>query len=217
MRAAIANAMARSKREIPHYYLTQTIDLQNAADWLATLNAGRTPDARLLIGALLVKASALAAAKVSEVNGHYGPGGFSPSETVHAGVAVALRGGGLIAPAIRDAQTLSLDQLMAKMKDVVARARTGRLRSSEMTDGTITISAIGETGADAMAAVIFPPQVAILGIGAPVRRPWIADDRIALRTTVTLTLSADHRVSDGRRGSKFLAEIGKALQTPEAL
>ncbi len=217
MRTAIANAMARSKREIPHYYLTQTVDLQAAADWLAALNAGRAPDARLLMGALVVKATALAATKVPEMNGHYSERGFSPSVQVHAGVAVALRGGGLIAPAIRDAAALSLDETMAAMRDLVARARTGRLRSSEMTDGTITISSMGETGAEAIGAVIYPPQVAILGVGAPQRRPWIADDAVAPRMTVTLTLSADHRVSDGRRGAKFLLEIDRLLQNPEAL
>jgi pyruvate dehydrogenase E2 component (dihydrolipoamide acetyltransferase) len=217
MRTAIANAMARSKREIPHYYLTQTIDLQAAADWLAATNSKRAPDARLLMGALFVKASALAAAQVAQMNGHYDAGGFHPAKAVHVGVAIALRGGGLVAPALHDAETLPLDGLMTQMRDLVARARSGRLRSSEMTDGTITISAMGDTGADAMAAVIYPPQVAIVGFGAPVARPWITGDTIAPRMTVTVTLSADHRVSDGRRGAKFLAAIDTALQTPETL
>ena len=217
MRVAIAAAMARSKREIPHYYLSQTIDLQPATDWLAITNAARVPDERLLMGALLVKAVTLAAATVPELNGQYGEAGFAPSTAVHAGVAVALRGGGLIAPAIRDAETLNLDQTMTAMRDLVARARSGRLRSSEMTDGTITISSMGETGVDQLTAVIYPPQVAIVGFGAPVVRPWVVDGAIAPRTLVTVTLSADHRVSDGRRGARFLAEIDRALQNPEAL
>ncbi|SMX31078.1 dihydrolipoamide acetyltransferase family protein [Actibacterium lipolyticum] len=217
MRTAIANAMARSKREIPHYYLSQTIDLQAATDWLAATNATRTPDTRLLMGALFVKATALAASQVPQMNGHYNGEGFHPAKSVHAGVAVALRGGGLVAPALHDAETLPLNTLMTQMRDLVARARSGRLRSSEMTDGTITVSAMGDTGADAMAAVIYPPQVAIVGFGAPVTRPWIIGDTIAQRMTVTVTLSADHRVSDGRRGAKFLAALDAALQTPEAL
>jgi len=130
---------------------------------------------------------------------------------------VALRNGGLVAPALHDVETLPLDVLMTQMRDMVARARSGRLRSSEMTDGTITISAMGDSGADAMAAVIYPPQVAIVGFGAPVARPWIVGETIIPRMTVTVTLSADHRVSDGRRGAKFLAAINTALQTPEAL
>ncbi|SNR50925.1 dihydrolipoamide acetyltransferase family protein [Puniceibacterium sediminis] len=217
MRTAIANAMARSKREIPHYYLTQTVDLQVAIDWLTATNAARTPDKRLLMGALFVKASALAAAQIAQLNGHYDAEGFHPAKGVHAGIAVALRGGGLVAPALHDAETLPLDELMTQMRDLVARARIGRLRSSEMTDGTITISAMGDTGADAMAAVIYPPQVAIVGFGAPLVRPWIIGDTIAPRMTVTVTLSADHRVSDGRRGAKFLSAIDAALQTPETL
>lgn len=217
MRTAIANAMARSKREIPHYYLTQTIDLQAASDWLAATNAARPPDARLLMGALFVKAVSVAAAQVPQMNGHYDADGFHPAKAVHAGVVVALRQGGLVAPALHNAETLPLDDLMTRMRNLVARVRSGRLRSSEMTDGTITISALGDTGADAMAAVIYPPQVAIVGFGAPVARPWIVGDAIVPRMTVTVTLSADHRVSDGRRGAKFLAAINMALQTPETL
>ncbi len=217
MRTAIASAMARAKREIPHYYLSLTIDLQPAANWLAETNAARDPHSRILMGALFVKAAARAAANVPEINGQFGADGFMASRSVHAGLAVALRGGGLIAPAIHDAETLSLDDTMAAMRDLVARTRTGRLRSSEMSDGTITISSMGDTGADTIAAVIYPPQVAIVGFGAPAERPWVVGDAVLPRTTVTVTLSADHRVSDGRSGAKFLAEIDKLLQCPEDL
>jgi pyruvate dehydrogenase E2 component (dihydrolipoamide acetyltransferase) len=217
MRVAIAAAMSRSKKEIPHYYLSQTFDLQTAVDWLARTNAGRAPDARLLMGALFVKACSTAAVAVPELNGQYDGSGYHRSESVNTGVAVALRGGGLIAPAIHRADELNLDETMAAMRDLVARARSGRLRSSEMTDGTITVSAMGETGADQLTAVIYPPQVAIVGFGAPVLRPWIVDGEFAARTVVTVTLSADHRVSDGRRGARFLAAIERALQNPEEL
>ena len=217
MRVAIAAAMARSKREIPHYYLTHTVDLQPAADWLAATNAARPPDRRLLMGALFVRAGARAAAAVPEINGHYLDDGFHPSAAVHVGVAVALRGGGLIAPAIRGADALALDDLMAAMRDLVARARTGRLRSSELTDGTITVSSLGEAGAEALIGVIYPPQVALVGFGAPVRRPWLDGEAVLPRTTVTVSLSADHRASDGRRGARYLAEIARLLQEPEAL
>jgi pyruvate dehydrogenase E2 component (dihydrolipoamide acetyltransferase) len=217
MRAAIAAAMARSKREIPHYYLSHTIDLQRASDWLAAKNAERPPERRLLMGALFVKATALAARAVPGMNGHYEERAFHPSEAVHAGVAVALRGGGLIAPAIRETQALALDELMAAMRDVVARARTGRLRSSEMTDGTITVSSMGETGAEALFGVIYPPQVALVGFGTPVRRPWVVGEALAVRAVVTASLAADHRVSDGRRGARFLVEIERLLQEPEGL
>ncbi len=217
MRSAIAAAMARSKREIPHYYLTHTVDLQPASDWLAAHNADRPPDERLLLGTLVFRAAALAAKTVPAVNGRYEDGAFHPSETVNAGLAVALRGGGLVAPAIMETDTLPLPELMAAMRDVVTRARTGRLRNSEMTQGTITISSLGEKGVEAMTGVIYPPQVAILCIGAPQTRPWLVDGAVEPRLTIALALSADHRVSDGRIGSKYLAEVESLLQTPEDL
>ncbi|WP_068117265.1 dihydrolipoamide acetyltransferase family protein [Tropicimonas marinistellae] len=217
MRKAIAAAMQRSKREIPHFQLSQNVDIQTASDWLAARNAAVPPAERILLGTLFMKAAARAAAQVKEMNGHYGEGGFTPAAQVNLGVAVALRGGGLIAPAIPEADKLSLPALMAAMKDLVARARAMRLRSSEMTSGTLTVSALGEKGADAMAGIIFPPQVALLAIGAPKVRPWVVDGAIVPRLLVTLTLSADHRVSDGRQANKFLAEIDTLLQSPEAL
>jgi pyruvate dehydrogenase E2 component (dihydrolipoamide acetyltransferase) len=168
------------------------------------------------MGALFQWAIARAAAAVPEMNGHFSDGAFRPVAAVHAGVAIALRGGGLIAPAIHDAQGMSPDQIMAEMRDLVACARSGRLRSSEMTDGTITVSSKGDTGADTLTGVIYPPQVALVGFGAPQRRPWIVGEAIMPRMVVTVTLSADHRVSDGRRATRFLAEIDRHLQSPGA-
>jgi pyruvate dehydrogenase E2 component (dihydrolipoamide acetyltransferase) len=217
MREAIAAAMARSKREIPHYYLTQTIDLQRATDWLAAENAARPPERRLLMGALLVKAAARALSAAPALNGRWEDGAFRPSEAVHAGVAVALRGGGLIAPAIRNAEARALDDLMAAMRDLVARARAGRLRSSEMAEGTVTVSSMGERGAEALAGVIYPPQAALIGFGAPALRPWVVDGAVKPRTLVVATLAADHRVSDGRLGARFLDALDRHLQDPEAL
>ncbi|GAB5512147.1 MAG: pyruvate dehydrogenase complex dihydrolipoamide acetyltransferase [Hyphomicrobiales bacterium] len=217
MRKAIAAAMSRSKRDIPHLYVSQTLDLEPATQWLAKANEGREPASRLLMGALFVRATALAAAKVTVVNGQYTTDPFEPSKSVHAGVAVALRGGGLVAPALMDAQDLSLDETMSGMRDLVTRARAGRLRGSEMSMGTITISALGETGAEAMTGVIFPPQVALLCMGAPQRRPWVVDDQVEPRQTVTVTLSLDHRVGDGRQAARFLAAFETFMQSPETL
>ena len=142
MRKAIAAAMTRSKQTIPHFYLSQTIDLQPAMDFLADRNADRAPAERVLLGALFVRATARACETVKVMNGHYTDGGFQPSATVNPGVAVALRGGGLVAPAILDALSLDLDETMARMRDLVTRARAGRLRGSEMTQGTITVSSL---------------------------------------------------------------------------
>lgn len=217
MRAAIAGAMARSKREIPHYYLSDSVDLQPAADWLARTNAERPPERRLLMGALFAKATALAASAFPEFNGHFAEGAFRPSAAIHLGVAIAIRGGGLAAPAIHDATDLSLEALMAAMRDLVGRVRAGRFRSSEIADPTLTVSSLGDRGVEALFGVIYPPQVAIVGFGKPAARPWAIAGTLAARTIVTITLAADHRVSDGHRGALFLADIGRRLQQPEAL
>jgi pyruvate dehydrogenase E2 component (dihydrolipoamide acetyltransferase) len=217
MRAAIAAAMARSKREIPHYYLEHHIEVGKCEAWLACTNAERPPDRRLLMGALALKAVALAARRFPAVNGFYREGQYEPSDAIHAGVAIAIRGGGLAAPAIRDADKLALDDLMARMRDLVQRMRAGRIRSSEIADATITVSSLGERGVEALYGVIYPPQVALVGFGKVTLRPWVIDGAIGPRPVITVTLAADHRVSDGHAGALFLAEIGKLLQEPEKL
>lgn len=214
MRRAIAAAMARAKREIPHYYLSHEIDLQAAQDRLAAVNATRTPDRRLLMGALLVHAAVKAIAKVPELNGRFEAEPYSPAADIHCGLAIALRGGGLIAPAILDAARKDPDAIMDAMRDIVARTRAGRLRNSEITQGTITVSSLGENGVDALFGVIYPPQVALVGFGTPRLRPMVREGRIESRATVIASLAADHRVSDGRRGALFLAEIDRLLQEP---
>lgn len=215
MQRVIAVAMSRSKREIPHFYLAHEIDLQAAQDRLATLNADRTPDRRLLLAALLVRATVKALAKAPELNGRFEAEAFAPSGPVHCGLAIAMRGGGLIDPAILNAQDLDLDGMMDAMRDLVTRARSGRLRNSELTQGTITVSSLGETGVDALTGVIYPPQVALVGFGTPRLKPVVQDGIVQPRLSVTATLAADHRVSDGRRGAIFLAEIARLLQEPQ--
>ena len=217
MRAAIAAAMARSKREIPHYYLEHTIDVSASLSWLAATNAERAPADRLLPGALFVKAVALALHGFPEFNGVHENSVFRPSEAIHVGVAIALRGGGLVAPAIHDTDTLSVDDLMKQLRDLTARVRAGRFRSSELSDPTITVSSLGDRGVEKLYAVIYPPQVAIIGLGKVVDRPVVVDGRVEARPTVTATLSADHRVSDGHRGALFLRKLEELLQEPEAI
>jgi pyruvate dehydrogenase E2 component (dihydrolipoamide acetyltransferase) len=217
MRKAIAAAMSRAKREIPHYYLSHEVDLQRAADWMTAQNAIRPPGARLLMGALFVKATAHALANVPELNGRHENGIFTASERVNAGLAIAMRGGGLIAPAIMEADQSGLDQVMDAMRDLVVRTRAGRLRNAELTMGTITVSSMGDGGVDALLGVIYPPQVALVGFGTPRLRPMILDGVLAPRVAVTATLAADHRVSDGRRGAMLLTEIDRRLQEPENL
>ena len=217
MRRAIAAAMARSKREIPHYYLTHSIDLSAAQDWLEIYNAERLPADRLLMGALLMKAVALALRDFPEFNGFHDGETYSPSDAIHIGMAIAIRGGGLAAPAIHNTDSLPLAELMSKMRDLVTRVRRGGFRSSEISDPTVTISALGERGVEALLPIIYPPQVAIIGFGSMLQRPWAIDGAIAVRPVVTASLAADHRASDGHRGGLLLRRIEDLLQQPEGL
>ncbi len=187
MRQAIATAMARSKREIPHYYLGTTIDLSRALDWLAQANLERPVRERILPVAVLAKSVAMALLEVPELNGFWRENAFVPVQSVHLGMAIALRGGGLVAPAIHDAHTRSVADIMAALSDLVARARTGTLRSSELTDATVTMTSLGDQGVETVYGV------------------------------VNATLSADHRASAGHRGALFLAALDRILQQPEKL
>lgn len=217
MRQAIAAAMARSKREIPHYYLSATVDLGPATEWLAARNEGRPPAQRVLPAALHLKAVALALRRVPELNARFEGDAAPPLEDVHVGVAVSLRGGGLVAPAIHHTDRQDVDDLMRALGDLVQRARAGTLRGSEMSDGTITVTSLGDRGVETVFPVIYPPQVAIVGFGKVVQRPWVVDGRVEPRPTVVATLAADHRVSDGHRGGLFLAAVEELLTHPEKL
>lgn len=217
MRSAIGQAMSRSKREIPHYYLATTIDMTRAIAWLEQWNAAHAVTERLLDGALLLKAVARALETYAEFNGFWLDGGFEASPEINVGVAIRLRRGGLVAPGLTAANELSLTDLMQQLQALVQRARAGRLRRSEITNATITVSNLGEGGVETLYPIIYPPQVAIVGFGGIVTRPWAAEGEIVLAPLITATLSADHRVSDGHRGSRLLGEIARLLQHPEQL
>jgi pyruvate dehydrogenase E2 component (dihydrolipoamide acetyltransferase) len=217
MRDTIAAAMSRSKREIPHYYLGTTIDLHRALSWLADENQKRPVEGRLLYGVLLLKAVALALREVPELNAVWTGDRAVVQQRINVGIAVSLRQGGLVAPAIHDTDRLALDELMERFRSVVNRARAGGLRSSELSDSTITLTSLGEQGVETVFPIIYPPQVAIVGFGKVVQRAWVADGQVIARPLVTATLSADHRVSDGHRGGLFLAAVDRLLQEPGKL
>jgi pyruvate dehydrogenase E2 component (dihydrolipoamide acetyltransferase) len=217
MRQTIAAAMSRSKREVPHYYLSTTIDLHRAQTWLAAANAERPVTDRLLLGVLFLKAVALALREVPELNAVWAGGQAVTSPAIHVGVAISLRCGGLIAPALHDTDRQSLGELMGQFRDLVNRARAGSLRSSELSDPTITVTSLGEQGVETVFPIIYPPQVAIVGFGKVVERPWVADGQIVVRPVVKATLAGDHRVSDGHRGGLFLAAVDRLVQEPSKL
>jgi pyruvate dehydrogenase E2 component (dihydrolipoamide acetyltransferase) len=216
-REVIAAAMSRAKREIPHYYLWLTMDCSAAADWLAACNARVPVTERMLFPALVLRAVAIAATERPGFNGYYRDGRYDALEDVHLGVAIARHGGGLVAPALLDAGAKALPQLMQEFRDLVSRARAGRLRSRELAAATLTVTSLGDIGVDGVLPIIYPPQVAIVGVGQLAQRPWVVDGRVVPRSTLTIALGADHRVSDGRAGAQFLADIQAALQAPEQL
>ncbi|MEE6166007.1 MULTISPECIES: dihydrolipoamide acetyltransferase family protein [unclassified Mycolicibacterium] len=217
MRRSIAAAMSRSKHEIPHYYLSEEIPMETALTWLADYNSRRPIAERVLPAVLLVKSVGLAARRYGEFNGFWQNDEFQAGSGSHVGIAISLRGGGLVAPAIHDVADKKIDELMRDLTDLVARARAGSLRSSEVSDPTITVTNLGDQGVDSVFGVIYPPQVALVGFGRPAQRVRVVDGGIRVMTTVNATLSADHRASDGHRGALFLAAISEQLQLPDEL
>lgn len=217
MRQAIARAMAKSKREIPHYYLSTTADMSAALTWLHERNRDLPVPQRILPVALLLKAVARAAMEVPELNGFWIDDAFVPGGGVHLGVAISLKGGGLIAPALHDVADRDLGDVMAALRDLVARSRAGRIRRAEMTEATITVTNLGDLGVEAVHGVIYPPQVALVGFGKILDRPWAVDGLLGARPVVTVTLAADHRATDGFTGARFLTAVDRLLNHPEGL
>jgi pyruvate dehydrogenase E2 component (dihydrolipoamide acetyltransferase) len=217
MREAIAAVVSRSKKEIPHYYLQQDMQLDNALGWLAEYNQGRPVNERILPSALLYCAIARALVSFSQFNGFYLQGQYKAQESVHLGNAISLHGGGLMVAAIHNAQQLNPTAMMLKLSDQVLRAREGGLRMSEMQDATITVSNLGDRGTDSMQSIIFPPQVAIIALGRVRSVPWVVDEQVITAHIITVSLAADHRVSDGHAGARLLNKIDHLLQNPESL
>ncbi|WP_109522680.1 MULTISPECIES: 2-oxo acid dehydrogenase subunit E2 [Nocardia] len=217
IRRIIAAAMTRSKQTVPHYYLSSPIDMDAALRWLHDANLDAPVSARILPAALLLRAVAGAARTVPELNGHWIDDAFRPADSVHVGVVVSLRGGGIIVPTIPHADTLSVAQTMERLRALVDRARDARLRSADTTPATITVTNLGDLGAETVFGVIAVPQVAIIGFGAIEPRPCAVDGLLGVRPQLTATLSGDHRASDGVTGSRFLRAVSDLLQHPEEL
>jgi len=217
MRRAIAAAMSRSKREIPHFYLATTIDAAAAVAFVAAQNDTLPADERLLLGAVFVKAAACAVREVPEVNGYWRDDAVELLPTVNVGLAVSLRGGGLVILTLRDPASWTLAALSHQIRELTQRARTGRLKASELADATLTVTSLGDRGVDSVWGVIYPPQLAIVGFGTVARRPLVVADRVEARSAVTVTLAADHRALDGHRAGLYLTAIAEQLQQPETL
>lgn len=217
MRQSIAALMTRSNRDIPHYYLSATIDLHAAMEWMRRRNRELAVEDRLVPSALLLLAAARATKAVPDLNGHWVDGGFRPAETVDLGLILSLRRGGLLVPVVRDADTLTVGQMMAAMRELTKRARAGRLRGSDLAPPSITVSNLGDQGVESVLGVIYPPQVALIGFGAISERPWAVEGMLGVRPLLTATLAGDHRASDGAIGARLLKHLDRLLQTPEEL
>jgi pyruvate dehydrogenase E2 component (dihydrolipoamide acetyltransferase) len=214
MRRHIADLMSRSWAEIPHFHVAKRLDLGTAIDRLTEANEGRPLTDRVVPGALLLCASARAAAKVHACNGWWRDGTFEQAEDVRLGIVLSLRSGGIIVPTIEAADELTPVEMMTRLAELVQRARQGRLRASDLTEATITVTNLGDLGADSVAGVIHPPQVAIVGFGAVHDEVLPLDGTPTVRTVVHASLAGDHRAFDGLAGSRYLAQLQTLLDGP---
>lgn len=217
MRQAIAKAMSRSNAEIPHYYLSASINMTPALAWLETLNAQRTIQERILPAALLIRAVVITLQEVPQLNGFWQEDEHHQSAVISPGIAIALRKGGLITPALINAQEMGLDETMHALGDLISRTRMGKLRNTEITQQTITITNLGDLGVESVYGVIYPPQVAIVGFGRIMDAPWAQGDTLCVRKVMQATLAGDHRATDGRIGALFLDKLNQILQTPQEI
>lgn len=216
IRAAVAAAMSKSNREIPHYYLEKTIDMTKTLAWMNEANKERPVKQRLLPAALLIKAVALCLQEVPELNAIW-DNGLQIKSDINIGFVVSLRRGGIIVPAIHAANLKTIDEIMSKLNNLIVRAKALKLRSSELSDSTITITSIGEGGADSVYGIIYPPQVAIIGFGNISEQPFAENGMLGVHPLVHVTVAADHRATDGLTGSRFLIALNRHLQNPALL
>jgi pyruvate dehydrogenase E2 component (dihydrolipoamide acetyltransferase) len=213
VRRLTAQRLAASAREAPHFYLTVVAGADELLAFRAQVNSRRAADVKISVTDLLVKACALALAEHPEVNVSWDETRILRHRHVNIGIAVAI-GDGLIVPVIRDAGRKALTEIAREAHDLTARARSRKLTPDELNGGTFTISNLGMYGIRQFTAVINPPQAAILAVGEAARQPVVRGDQITIGTTMTLTLSIDHRAIDGATAAGFLTELKDMIEEP---
>ncbi len=213
VRKAIARRMVASKTTAPHFYVTAEIGMDELLEGLAAMNAEREAAHRITVTAALVRATALALVEHADLNAVWAGDYLERWEAVNVGVAITLDEG-LIAPALLDCANQSVDQLAESLKDLVARSKAGRLRPPEISEATFTLSNLGMFEVSAFTAIITPPQVAILATARTEPRVVVEDGEVVIRRRMTVVLSADHRVTDGVGGARFLATFKGLLESP---
>lgn len=212
LRRAVARLMERSWAEIPHYHVASTIDLTESNDRLERYNAERPVDERMVAAATLYCAAARAAHDTPQLNGWWHDGAFVPSDSVDLGIILSLRTGGIVVPTIQSADRLDAAEMMAVVRDLVERARRGRLRERDMRPASISITSMGELGADRVFGVVHPPQVTLIGFGAPRLRPAMVDGIVTPRVLVETSIAGDHRAHDGLIASRLLRHLTRHLE-----
>ncbi len=218
MLKTVARRMAEAKATVPHFYLSVEIETDRLAEVRAELNHGLAADGvKVTVNDFVVRAAALALMENPQFHRSWADGKLQFHSSANIGIAVALDDG-LIVPVLRDAQTKSLRQVAVEARDLVGRAREGKLRQREIEGGTFTVSNLGMLGISTFAAIINPPEPGILAVGAAERRPVVVEgpegERIEPRSVMTATLSVDHRASSGADGARLLASIKRRLEQP---
>lgn len=213
MRKIIAQRMAESKANVPHFYITIEVDMARALDLREQLNARCEDRLRVTINDLVIKAAASALAQFPDVNSSFDRDRVVRHGQVHVGVAVDVADG-LLVPVVRDCDRKSLSQISAEVRDLVARGREGKLAPEEYTGGTFTISNMGMFRVEDFAAIINPPEAALLAVGSVRRVPVVQGDAVVPGDRMKLTLSGDHRVMNGVTAAKFLNEVRRLLEQP---
>jgi pyruvate dehydrogenase E2 component (dihydrolipoamide acetyltransferase) len=216
MRQAIARRMTTSKQTQPHYYLTVDVDMTAAMAFREEINAEATEQQHVSINDLIVKACALALQRHPKFNAEFTDAGLKMHDKVDIDIGIALDDG-LIAPALLDCGDKTLGHIAAEAKDLVARAKSGHLRADEYGAGTFTITNLGAYGVESLIGIINPPQAAILGVGSVMPKPVVHDGQVVVRQVMKIALSADHRVTDGAEGARFIKEIQGLLEAPASL
>lgn len=213
MRAAIARRMVQSKTQAPHFYVSRDLEMDAGLDALATLNAGREKDARSSVSALLLKAVAATLGAFPAFNSIWNGDTLERVDAINLGVAIDLGEGGLIAPAILACESKDVDQLASDLRDLANRARAGKLRAPEISEGTFTLTNLGMLGVTSFTAIITPPQVSTLATGATEARVVVRDGQMVIRRMMSATLSSDHRAVDGAGAARLLADLQERLHS----